>query len=151
MESLLKFEKTLIPWIGKIAKFGSIYFKETFLEHGMQLSKEQFLVLKKLHETDGRSQNDLAFITDRSKTALTRLITTMEKKELVFRVISKEDKRINHVFLSELGKKTFKEALPVVFKIIDELQSDISQEDIEKTIQVLNQIQKNQSKKIKIN
>ncbi len=151
MEDLLKFEKTLIPWIGKIAKFGSIYFKETLLEHGMHLSKEQFLVLKKLHEIDGRSQNDLAFITDRTKTALTRLINTMEKKELVFRAISKEDKRINHVFLSELGKKTFKEALPVVFKIIDELQSGISQKDIEKTIQVLNQIQINQYKKIKIN
>ncbi len=151
MDDLLTFEKTLIPWIGKIAKFTSVYFKETLLEQGIHLSKEQFLVLKKLYESDGQTQNDLAFITDRSKTALTRLINTMEKKELVFRVISKEDKRINHIFLSELGRETFKEALPVVFIIIDELQSGISQKDIEKTIQVLNQIQKNQSKKININ
>lgn len=151
MEDLLKFEKTLIPWIGKIAKFSSIYFMETLLDHGIHLSKEQFLVLKKLIETNGQSQNDLAFITDRSKTALTRLIHTMEKKELVFRVTSKEDKRSNHIYLSELGKKTFMDALPIVRQIIDELQAGISQKDMEKTIKVLNQIQKNQSKKININ
>lgn len=150
MKEILKFDKTLIPWLGKTAKFATIYFMETFLEHGIPLSKEQFLVLKKLYERDGQTQNDLAFITHRSKTALTRLINTMEKKELVFRVICENDKRINHIHLSDLGRATFLESLPVVDKIISELQAGICQEDIEITISVLNQIQKNQSKKINI-
>jgi len=150
MPKILNFEKTLLPWIGKTAKLTSFYFTDSLAENGIYLSKEQFLVLKKLHEKDGQVQNDLAFITNRSKTALTRLINTMDKKKLLYRVISKDDKRINHIYLSAIGKSIFKESLPVVHKIINELQEGISEEDIERTIKVLYQIQQNQTKKISI-
>ncbi len=149
MHNSVKFEKTLLPYLGKTAKLAGFYFIDTFHENGIELSKEQWLVLKKLHDQDGQTQNDLAFITNRSKTSLTRLINTMEKKGLVFRVLSKEDKRINHIHLSDSGKKTFLISLPVIKKITKDLQESISSEDLSKTIQVLNQIQNNINKKLK--
>ena len=149
MSHSVKFEKTLLPYLGKTAKLAGFYFIDTFHENGIELSKEQWIVLKKLHDKDGQTQNDLAFITNRSKTSLTRLINTMEKKGLVFRLLSKEDKRINHIHLSDSGKKTFLTSLPVIKKITKDLQRNISSEDLSKTIQVLNQIQKNINKKLK--
>ena len=150
MNNTVKFEKTLLPYLGKTAKFAGFYFIDTFHENGIELSKEQWIVLTKLHEKDGQIQNDLAFITNRSKTSLTRLINTMEKKNLVYRAISKEDKRINYVHLTEKGKKTFLSSVPVIKKLTEELQKNISQEDLMTTIEVLNQIQNNINKKIKL-
>jgi len=147
----VKFEKTLLPYLGKTAKLAGFYFIDSFHENGIELSKEQWLILKKLHDKDGQIQNDLALLTNRSKTSLTRLINTMEKKGLVHRVISKEDKRINHVHLSDYGKETFMFSLPVINRITDELQDKISGNDLAITIEVLDQIQKNTLKKIKLN
>ena len=143
MSDLLDLEKSLLPHLGRTAKFMDFYFMDTFNEHGFNLSKEQWLILKVLSTDDGKIQNDLAFVTNRSKTALTRLIATMEKKGLVYRVTSKIDKRINHVFISDLGKINFDKSIPIIKQIKNELQKDISQEDIEKTIQVINQVFKN--------
>lgn len=143
MSISLELEKSLLPHLGRIAKFMNLYFMDTFSEHGFDLSKEQWLILKVLSQDDGKIQNDLAFVTDRSKTALTRLIATMEKKGLVYRVTSKIDKRINHVFISDLGKYNFDKSIPIIKQIKSELQENISQEDIEKTIQVINQVLQN--------
>ena len=148
MHNSLIFEKTLLPYIGITAKLAGFYFIDTFHNHGIDLSKEQWLVLKKLNDRNGQIQNELAFITNRSKTSLTSLINTMEKKELVYRVISKKDKRINHIYLSDLGKEIFSDSLPVLQNLIDELQNGISEEDLERTKKVLTRIQNNISKKL---
>lgn len=148
MQNSSIFEKTLLPYIGITAKLAGFYFIDTFNDHGVDLSKEQWLVLKKLSDKDGQIQNELAFITNRSKTSLTRLINTMEKKELVYRVISKEDKRINHIYLSDLGKEIYSNSLPVLKDLIVELQDGISEEDIERTKKVLSRIQNNITKKL---
>ncbi len=119
--------------------------------HGINISKEQFIVLKHLDVKDGRKQNDLAFITDRSKTALTRLIHTMEKKGLVRRSISENDMRINHVFLTPFGKKTWDDAHPFFLKIVEELQEGISEKDLLTVQNALKIIQDNINLKTTIN
>jgi len=148
VKNTVKFEKTLLPNLGKTAKFAGFYFIDTFHEHGIELSREQWLVLKKLNDKDGQTQNDLASITNRSKTSLTRLINTMEKKELVYRALSIKDKRVNHIHLSDFGKATFLSSLPVLKKMMDEIEENISREDLAKTIEVLGQIQQNINKKL---
>ncbi len=142
---------SLIPWIGKTAKFMGYYMADYMKSHGINISKEQFIVLKHLDEKDGRKQNDLAFITNRSKTALTRLIHTMEKKGLVRRSISESDMRINHVFLTPFGKKTWDDAHPFYLKIVEELQEGISEEDLLTVQNALKIIQDNINLKTKIN
>jgi len=146
MYKKVKFDKTVLPCLGKTAKLAGYYFIDTFHENGIDLSKEQWIVLKKLNDKNGQTQNDLALITNRSKTSLTRLINTMEKKNLVFRKLSKEDKRINHIHLSELGKKTYLTSLPVLKKLMSNLQENINQKDLATTIEVLDQIQNNINK-----
>ena len=150
MNKSIKFEKTILPYLGKTAKFAGFYFIDIFHNNGIELSKEQWIILRKLHDIDGQTQNNLAFITNRSKTSLTRLINTMEKKDLVYRALSKEDKRINYIYLTEKGKRTFLSSLPVIKQLTEELQKNISQEDLTTTIEVLDQIQNNINKKIKL-
>ena len=141
----------LIPWIGKTAKFIDYYIADYMKDRGIDLSKEQFIVLKYLSNENGLIQNDLAFITNRSKTALTRLIQTMEKKGLVYRKSSTRDLRINHVYLTDFGRETWEQSHPHFLEVIDELQHGISEQDIRKVRDIMIKIQENIKLKTNIN
>ena len=119
-----------------------------FQKNGIDLSKEQWLVLKYLHEKNGQAQNDLAFITDRSKTSLTRLITTMEKKGLVCRTNCRQDNRVNHIYYTDKGEAIFQKSLPLFNKVIEDLIDGVSSKEIEQTISVLKKIKENAQNKI---
>jgi len=119
---------------------------DQFIENNIKLTKEQWLLLKKLHERNGQIQNDLAFITDRSKTSLTRLIGTMEKKGLVYRVGCEADRRVNRVYYTEKGKAIFAQAEPVFLEVIEQLTENLSEEQVKLTIEALKQIIKNAEK-----
>jgi DNA-binding MarR family transcriptional regulator len=136
----------LIPHIGKTAKLMSFCIGDQFVAHQIKLSKEQWLLLKKLHEKNGQMQNDLAFITDRSKTSLTRLINTMEKKGLVYRIGCNDDKRINHVYYTDKGNKLYNEATPVFLEVMNQLAENLTDKQISDTIEVLQHIIKNAEK-----
>ena len=127
------------------------YIGDYMKQRGINISKEQFIVLKHLNEKDGRKQNDLAFITNRSKTALTRLIHTMEKKGYVSRSICESDMRINHIYLTELGREIWEKSYPFFLEIVEELQKGISEEDLLNAQNVMKQIQKNINLKTTIN
>ena len=139
-------KQLLIPHIGKTAKLMSFCIGDQFIENNIKLTKEQWLLLKKLHERNGQVQNDLAFITDRSKTSLTRLIGTMEKKGLVYRVGCEEDRRVNRVYYTEKGKAIFAQAEPVFLEVVEQLTENLSEEQVELTIEALKQIIKNAEK-----
>jgi DNA-binding MarR family transcriptional regulator len=136
-------ENTLGPWLGKTMKMMDFYFQDVFKNLNFEVTKNQWIVLKKLSENDGTIQNELAFITDRDKTSLTRLITTMEKKELVRRVSSIIDKRRNRIYLTEKGKKLYKNTLPTIDVILKIIQTGLSEKEVENTIEVMKKIQRN--------
>ncbi len=136
-------ENTLAPWLGKTTKMIDNHIQDIFHEQNIKLTKTQWILLKKLDEKDGVPQQELAFLTGRDKTSLTRLIHTMEKKSLVARIPSKSDKRINHVFLTKKGELLFKETLPIIEGFAQSLQENISEEEIKLTIEVIKKVQEN--------
>ncbi len=139
----MELKKSLGPWLGKTSKMIGCLINEVLLKNNIVLTREQWVVLIKLHQQGGLAQNELAFITERDKTSLTRLINTMERKGLVIRKTSKHDKRVKLVYLTEHGKSEYKNALPIMQNIIQNLQKDLSQKEIENTIQTLQKLQKN--------
>lgn len=141
-----KIDEMLMPWIGKIGKVGTFYLAEAFKYNGVNLTKEQFLLLMFLFEKDGLPQNDLAFITNRNKTSLARLITGLEKKELVRRTASEADKRCNLVYLTASGKKLFETAFPIGEEAMKCAQDGISEEEVAITISVLKKVLENMEK-----
>ena len=143
MKQLPQIETTLLPWIGKTAKMMRVFITENFKKHDFDLNIEQWILLKMLHDKDGQAQNDLALITERNKASLTRLINTMEKKNYVARIPDTEDKRVNKIFLTTNGRKVFEATFKLMSEVVEELQSDISIEEIITTIEVLKKLQKN--------
>ena len=140
IKSFSDLDHTILPWLGRTMKAMDYYVTDFFKSKGLELTKQQLIVLKVLSKNDGIVQNNLAFITNRDKTSLTRLIDTMEKKDLVQRSISEKDKRIKFVHITAEGKRMQEAAMPIMNEILDRVQTDIDQEDLDTTIKVLKQI-----------
>ncbi len=143
MTKKLDIEERLIPHIGKVYKHLGILVKEQAKEHNADLSREQFILLKMLHNKDGVPQRELAFITENNKSSITRLINTMEKKNLVARIPSTGDGRVNHIFLTKKGRQVFTETLPLILDIFKEIEQGISEKEMQTAIYVLQKILKN--------
>lgn len=139
----IDFESSIGPWLGKTSKIVDYYLYEAFQKNGLDLSKEQMIVLKKLHDKDGLNQNELAFLTFRDKSSLARLLSKMEKKKYITRKQSTEDKRNNEVFLTGKGREMFAKTRPVIKSLMDTMEKNISDEEKRQIIKILKKVQFN--------
>ncbi|WP_299528223.1 MarR family transcriptional regulator [uncultured Lutibacter sp.] len=141
------FNKTLAPWIGRTAKILNMYISEVFLQNNIQVTKEQWIVLKILFEdNEPLIQNELAFITNRNKASLTRLINVMEKNNLVTRIPSKNDSRKNLIQITETGKLLFLKMKPLMLHTLEKMQQGITEEEKKIFFNVMTKIQFNLKK-----
>ena len=139
----IDFENSIAPWLGKTVKILDYVLQESLKSNGINLTKEQMVVLKKLHDKDGLNQNELAFLTLRNKSSLTRLLTKMENKNYILRKKSSHDKRVNNVFLTSLGKEIFLKSKPVIKEMITKMEQTISKEEKVQIINILKKVQHN--------
>ena len=135
-----QFEQLLLPWLGRAMKSFDFHLADELAHAGITLSKHQIILLHILSLKDGIPQNDLAFITDRDKTSLTRLISIMERKALVRRKTCESDKRVNNIFITQKGIEEVRMAFPLIINEIDKIQQKINAKEIKTTIKVLKQI-----------
>lgn len=142
-DDYIDFENSIGPWLGKTVKLLDYHLIELFSEQGLDLSKEQMITLKKLHKKDGLNQNELAFLTFRDKSSLARLLSKMENKGYLERRQSKEDKRVNQVFLTDVGRNIFKKTTPILKKFINVMEQNISEEERLQVIKTLKKVQRN--------
>ena len=140
---MIDIDKTLMPWIGRSMKVIDYFIMDRFSENGIGLTKVQWLLLKILYEMNGESQHNLAFLTNRDKASLTRLLTTMEKKNLVARIPSETDQRVNRIYITTNGEKILRKAQPVIDEIINEMQKGITEAERMCTIKVLKKLLNN--------
>ena len=147
-EKNLDFENAIGPWLGKTVKLVDYFLQESLNELDLGLTKEQVIVLKRLHDQDGMNQNELAFITLRNKSSLTRLLTNMERNGYLVREQSTIDKRIKHVFLTQSGKDTFLKIRPVLKNVMTTIEQDVTEHEKAQIITILKKIQHNFNSKI---
>lgn len=137
------FDVTLLPWIGKINKDFTFLVTQRLEQENLNLTAHQWLLLKKLNDLDGQPQYNLAFITHRDKTSLTRLVHTVERKGYVQRVPCTQDKRVNKVYLTDLGRDILQKALPVITKLVTQMENGVSKEEILTAIEILKKVRCN--------
>ncbi|TYA69973.1 MarR family winged helix-turn-helix transcriptional regulator [Seonamhaeicola marinus] len=142
-ENPIDFESSLGPWLGKTVKMVEYHMQELFKKNGLDLTKEQMVVLKKLHEKNGMSQNELARLTFRDKSSLARLLSKMEKKMYIFRTPDETDKRVNQVFLTPKGIEMMQRARPIIKNMIQNMEQGVSLSEKQLIIQTLKKVQHN--------
>ena len=80
--------------------------QKKFNQCRLESTIEQWSVLYHLWKQDGMSQQELCNATFRDKPSITRLVDNLEKLKLVKRVASKNDRRINLIYLTKTCAET---------------------------------------------
>lgn len=111
--------------------------QKKFNTAGLNLTIEQWSVLYHLWKQDGISQQELCNATFRDKPSITRLVDNLEKLQLVKRVPSESDRRINLIFLTRQSQKLQDETMLMAEETLNEALEGVPADRIEVCKEVL--------------
>jgi DNA-binding MarR family transcriptional regulator len=89
------------------------YSQERFVEAGFDITVDQWLVLKKINDTERITQIELAAALFKDRASITRILSLLQDKKLVNKSEG-ADKRSNELSLTTAGKKFMEQAITIV-------------------------------------
>ncbi|MGZ8553231.1 MAG: MarR family winged helix-turn-helix transcriptional regulator [Chitinophagaceae bacterium] len=117
--------------------------QKKFNSSGLNVTIEQWSVLYHLWKDDGISQQELCNATFRDKPSITRLVDNLEKLQLVKRVASESDRRINMIFLTKQGQKLEEETMILAEQTLNEALEGIPSQNVNLCKEILQQVYDN--------
>ena len=108
-----------------------------FNQAGLNLTIEQWSVLYHLWKEDGKSQQELCNATFRDKPSITRLVDNLEKLQLVKRVSSDSDRRMNLIYLTRQAQKLQDQAMSLAEETLNEALETVPSDKIDVCKEVL--------------
>ena len=111
--------------------------QKKFNNAGLNITIEQWSVLYHLWKEDGRSQQQLCNATFRDKPSITRLVDNLEKLNLVKRVPSENDRRINLIYLTKNAQKLEEETMQIADETLNEALKTVPPDRIDVCKEVL--------------
>ena len=138
-----KLEESLGYVMGRAARSLGTRLNRNFTQDGYDVTCEQWGVLVNLSHNNGQTQKELAGVSCKDKTSITRLIDGMEKRDLVVRIPDKKDGRQKLIYLTNKGKELQRKLLYLVKKTLEEGQSGIPATNLRICKDVLRRVAKN--------
>ncbi len=119
------------------------YAQRRFRELGMNVTVDQWMLIKQLSEHDGMNQRQLSEVLFKDTPTLTRIIDLLEQKGYVERIANPEDRRCFKIILTVAGKNKVAEYQDQVKVVRKEAWRGLNESDFEQFRKVLNTIYKN--------
>ncbi len=117
--------------------------QKNFKQNGIDITIEQWSVLYHLWKEDGMSQQSLCEATFRDKPSITRLLDNLEKLQLVKRVPSKEDRRVNMIYLTSAAQHLQEQTIELANQTLNEALEGVTHGQIEIAKEVLQKVYEN--------
>jgi len=117
--------------------------QKRFNEKGFDLTVDQWVLLDHLYRNPGISQNTLADLTTKDAPTVTRMIDLMCRKDLTERRMADDDRRKSLLYLTSAGQQIYLEALPSVVDIRRQGWGDLSEEDYQQFVRIMDSIYHN--------
>jgi len=111
--------------------------QKKFNSAGLKITIEQWSVLYHLWKEDGRSQQELCNATFRDKPSITRLVDNLERLQLVKRIPSDNDRRINLIYLTKQAQRLQDDTMELAEATLNEALEGVPLEKIEVCKEVL--------------
>ena len=109
----------------------SVFLKMTEKLSVFDLTPVQYAVLYCLWENNKKSPKEIAERLKLENSTISGILERMEKKGLIKRMISKEDRRFIQIMLTEKGAALEEDVLAAVDKVNEEVMSVFSKEECE--------------------
>lgn len=114
-----------------------------FRQNGIEITIEQWSVLYHLWKEDGVSQQQICEMTFRDKPSITRLVDNLEKLNLVRRVSSGKDRRINIIYITEEAKTLQEKTMDIANQTLNEALDGVTKGQVEIAKEVLQKVYDN--------
>ena len=111
-----------------------------FANAKLELTREQYVVLTILWEKDSVSQQFIANTLGKDKYSITKLIDGLEKRKLVKRVPTENDRRVKLIEVTPKALEIRPIVSEIVYTTIQKATMEIPEEDIEFTKTILKKI-----------
>ena len=111
-----------------------------FKTHGIEITVDQWLVLKALSENSKITQSDLAELVFKDKASMTRLIELLVLKKLVQRAAHETSRRRFKLTITEKGNELIAQITPLVKENRKQGLRGINTLEIQSTEQILTKI-----------
>ncbi len=123
---------------------------QKFVKANLPITPEQFTVLTAILDHDGLYQRQIGALTLKDRPNITRIINILEEKGLVTRTPDTNKRKIFKINITDKGKEAYNEVLPTVAEHWQSTIEDVSDEELENCLTVLNKIKANLEKKLNI-
>ncbi|OES43475.1 MarR family winged helix-turn-helix transcriptional regulator [Domibacillus iocasae] len=107
------------------------------------LAPEQNLIMMLLWERDGRTQQELSEQLEKDKTNITRMLSSLEQKGFIKRIIETCDRRSTRIFLTEEGKALECHVIPLTDEFHRIITSGVTEEELAIVRRVLSKMREN--------
>ena len=134
-------DKAVAYIITSTARHLKLHLQRNLREHN--IGPEQWFLLFRLYEKDGRSQKELADQNANDYPNITRLIDALSKKGFVERRADPSDRRKQLVFLTDSGRNFMEGLMPWVIDVRKEVFKGISKAELFQLVDTLQKIEEN--------
>ncbi len=133
----------LMPLLGHLTCYVRQQASVIYRQLGYDLTPEAADALLIIHHFDGLPQKKLADILGKDKAAVTRLLNTLVKSQLVERIQDTDDRRVIRAHITEEGREAFSKIHPELGQLSKSILSPLSQQQFDAVIQSLSDIVSN--------
>ena len=106
----------------------------------VDMTVDQWVILQELDKEDGLNQNELAERSFKHAPTVTRIVDTLTEKGLLERQPDPNDRRRYNIRLTSTGQLEIKRILPIIKDFREQCWEGMSEEDLKKMMNLLNQI-----------
>lgn len=136
-------EDVILFQIDKTSKVSKLYSQREFNRLGIDITIEQWILLKIIEENDGLNQKELALKSLRDPASITRTLDLLTKKGLIERLAVPNNRRQYSICLKKEGKAFVKKHMPIINQHRAKSVEGISPKDLNSLREILNKIQNN--------
>jgi DNA-binding MarR family transcriptional regulator len=116
------------------------YLSEVFKKNNVNLTAEQYLVMDTLWNEGTLTQQEIAFIIQKDKNSVTQFIDNLEKKGLVARSVSREDRRVNNIVVTQEGMALKDSTKQLAIETMNKALEGIPEKDVLVFVDVLKKV-----------
>jgi len=113
------------------------YGQSQLNKHGFDITIEQWLVIKQIHENKGITQTEIIRILIKDKPTISRMVKSLIQKDIISKEHTSSDLRSHSLFITKKGEELIEKLTPVIEEIrlkgLGPL-SELEKEELNKTL-----------------
>ena len=117
-------------WIHRVYQASRNEMFRAFREIGVDMTPEQWAVLIRLWERDGRSQSELSEVTFRDPPTMSRIVDGMEARGFLERRADPNDGRVRLIHLTRKGQQLKTKLVPLAEQIVKKMVAGVDETDL---------------------